>query len=198
MKRILPVLAVFLLACEPPLQPDPTPKPDDPSPPRDRLEHESYPNPVLDDLKKFHQTARKAFGQGPIIPHYYLDEAAQDHAEWMAQNDNMSHTGKDGGSFWQRMKQAGYIGGGGGENIAAGYTSPEGVFGGWMNSDGHRNNIMNPKWKHFGLGYATSTKTNRIYWCVVFGYGFDVVSDRAGWEPEVLDEPEPLERKVDE
>lgn len=40
-----------------------------------------------------------------------------------------------------------------GENIAVGYKTPEQVVAGWMNSEGHRKNILNPKFTAIGVGY---------------------------------------------
>lgn len=56
-----------------------------------------------------------------------------------------------------------------GENIAAGYTSPTSVMTGWMNSAGHRANILNPRWTVMASGYALSTGGYRYWWSQDFG-----------------------------
>jgi len=45
---------------------------------------------------------------------------------------------------------------GAGENIAGGYTTPQEVMSGWMNSSGHRSNILNENYSHIGIGYEPS------------------------------------------
>jgi hypothetical protein len=53
-----------------------------------------------------------------------------------------------------------------GENIAMGYTSPEDVMDGWMNSQGHRNNILNSRYKYIGVGYYYANGYE--YWVQLF------------------------------
>lgn len=50
-----------------------------------------------------------------------------------------------------------------GENVAMGYTSPEAVMKGWMNSSGHRANIMNRGYVKIGVGVAKGSD-GRLYW----------------------------------
>jgi hypothetical protein len=54
-----------------------------------------------------------------------------------------------------------------GENIAAGYATPEQVVSGWMASPGHRANILHASMTHMGLGMATGG-SYRYYWCQTF------------------------------
>lgn len=56
-----------------------------------------------------------------------------------------------------------------GENIAAGYTSPTSVMQGWMNSAGHRANILNPRWTVMASGYTLSDSSYRYWWAQNFG-----------------------------
>jgi serralysin len=106
-----------------------------------------------------------------------LDTAADLHSKDMALKDYFSHTGKDGSSPGTRIKRAGYTQGTTwGENIAAGQTTPESVVQAWMNSSGHRANILNPKFTHMGLGYTflandTGRVNYRHYWTQVFAAG---------------------------
>ena len=59
---------------------------------------------------------------------------------------------------------------GGGENIAAGYASPGEVVAAWMDSDGHRANILNPSYAQVGVGYAyCNISTYGHYWTLQFG-----------------------------
>lgn len=56
-----------------------------------------------------------------------------------------------------------------GENIAAGYNSPTAVMSGWMNSSGHRANILNPRWTVMASGYTVSGSSYRYWWSQNFG-----------------------------
>ena len=56
-----------------------------------------------------------------------------------------------------------------GENIAAGYSSPEAVVEGWMNSPGHRANILEAEFTHIGVGYEYLPGTTyKYYWSQEF------------------------------
>jgi uncharacterized protein YkwD len=81
-----------------------------------------------------------------------LQMAAESHSQDMAINDFFSHIAPDGITPWDRIHSQGYFYSMAGENIAAGYSSPESVVEGWMNSDGHRANIINCGFKDIGVG----------------------------------------------
>ena len=92
----------------------------------------------------------------------------------MALQDFFSHTGIDGSTMTQRIGVAGYQFSSAAENIAAGYTTPEEVVGGWMNSPGHRANILNPNLTEIGVGYYCletdpGTLNYNHYWTQDFG-----------------------------
>jgi uncharacterized protein YkwD len=92
----------------------------------------------------------------------------------MAQNDFFSHTGSDGSSFTDRLIRAGYTFSAAAENIAAGTTTPERTVDGWMNSEGHRRNILNCELREIGVGYAylendTGSVNYHHYWTQDFG-----------------------------
>ena len=106
--------------------------------------------------------------QSALMLNNKLNFAAQKHAEWMANNNVMSHTGEDRSSFWTRIKQTGYNPQTGGENIAMGHPNVSAVFNGWMHSSGHYANIVNRSYKEVGFGIATS-KNGSKYWCADFG-----------------------------
>jgi uncharacterized protein YkwD len=110
----------------------------------------------------------------PPVPAVSLDSrlrcAARKHSKDMGVNNFFSHTGSDGSTPWQRITWAGYAYRYAGENIAAGYSTPSAVVTGWMNSSGHCNNIMNPNFKHLGVGYYYhSGSTYGHYWTQDFG-----------------------------
>lgn len=102
--------------------------------------------------------------------HNALVAAAKRHSEDMAQNNFLSHTGSDGSTPFTRMTDAGYSYRTAGENVAAGYTSPQAVLAGWMNSSGHRRNILNANYCELGVGYAYKEEsTYRHYWTLTLG-----------------------------
>jgi uncharacterized protein YkwD len=110
---------------------------------------------------------RTANGCGSVAINSDLAEAARLHSQDQGEHTNMSHTGSDGSDFVERARRAGYnspIG----ENVAMGYATPAAVMEGWMNSSGHRANILNCNAKAMGVGVATGAD-GRLYWTQVFG-----------------------------
>ena len=83
-----------------------------------------------------------------------LAMAAYLHSEDMVLNDFFSHTGSDGSSAGQRISRQGYPWRTYGENIAAGYPTVSLVIQGWLGSEGHCRNMMNPAFTEVGAGYA--------------------------------------------
>ena len=75
-----------------------------------------------------------------------------------------SHTSPTYGSPFDMMKNFGISYRSAGENIAKGYATPEAVVKGWMNSPGHRANILNKSFTHIGVGYVE----NGSYWTQMF------------------------------
>lgn len=109
---------------------------------------------------------RSANGCGALERDSRLDTAARLHAEDMAANDYFSHTSQDGRTPTDRANAQGYEGGVG-ENIAMGYPDAESVMEGWMNSEGHRANILNCDYEVIGIGVADRDGT--LYWVQMFG-----------------------------
>lgn len=143
---------------EPPPEPDPPDDGPEPEPDRDRTTEEHLVAEV--------NRERSAAGCGPLEGDATLDDAADLHAEDMAANDYFSHTSLDGRSPTDRAAEQGYDGGVG-ENIAAGYPDVASVMEGWMNSEGHRANILNCGYDVIGIGLADRGGT--LYWVQNFG-----------------------------
>jgi uncharacterized protein YkwD len=98
--------------------------------------------------------ARAANGLPPLVRNAYLDLAAERHALDMANNNFVSHVSSNGDRLGDRVLKAGYLNWiWAGENIAAGFDTPEGVFQAWMNSTGHRNNILSAAAQEIGIAY---------------------------------------------
>ncbi|MFI9612808.1 sigma-70 family RNA polymerase sigma factor [Streptomyces sp. NPDC052023] len=95
---------------------------------------------------------RSAAGCGPLAEDGQLNQAAQGHSQDMAARDFFDHTNPDGADPGQRTTAAGYNWSTYGENIARGQQTPEAVMNSWMNSPGHRANILNCAFKDIGVG----------------------------------------------
>jgi uncharacterized protein YkwD len=99
-----------------------------------------------------------------------LHRAAQAHADDMAMNDFVGHTGSDGSDFVTRINRTNFSGYPVAENVAGGQTSATQVVQGWVDSDGHCKNIMLQRATHIGVGVAYNmNSTYGWYWVQVFG-----------------------------
>ena len=87
-----------------------------------------------------------------------LANRAQEHAEWMANRNRLVHSNLKVDGGWRTV----------GENIAKGQNSEEHVVHSWMNSFGHKRNILNNNFTNVGFGHAVSQNGTR-YWCTIFG-----------------------------
>ncbi|MGI5522902.1 CAP domain-containing protein [Micromonospora sp. CA-259024] len=94
-----------------------------------------------------------------------LMTAAQRHSQDQADHENMSHTGSDGSNAGVRLDRVGYAWRTYGENVAWNQKTPAAVMDAWMNSSGHRANILNCAFTEIGVGIASS---NGPYWTQVF------------------------------
>ncbi|ACY14961.1 CAP domain-containing protein [Haliangium ochraceum] len=101
----------------------------------------------------------------PLSSDAALDCAARTHSLDMVTRDFFDHTNPDGERFSDRMSRAGYEFRAGGENIAYGSSTVDGVMEQWMGSDGHCANIMRPGYVHLGIGYHADSRL----WTQVFG-----------------------------
>ncbi|MGW0873347.1 CAP domain-containing protein [Streptomyces sp. NPDC002740] len=97
-----------------------------------------------------------------------LTTAAQAHSADMVARAFYSHTSPEGSRPWDRAAAAGSTRRTIGENIACGQRSPAEVVEGWMNSPGHRANILKPAFTHIGVGFAGGGPSG-TYWTQLFG-----------------------------
>ncbi|MFD8489802.1 CAP domain-containing protein, partial [Streptomyces sp. NPDC059712] len=95
---------------------------------------------------------RAAAGCSPVTANDRLTRAADDYSDVMASSGVMSHTGPDGSTMASRVEAAGYQWSTLGENIARGQADAASVMDSWMNSPGHRANILNCSFKELGVG----------------------------------------------
>ncbi|TRV78336.1 sigma-70 family RNA polymerase sigma factor [Streptomyces sp. 130] len=114
-------------------------------------------------------TERAKEGCSPVSGNDELTTAAQRHSEDMAARDYFSHTSRDGSGPGERITAAGYRWSTYGENIAKGQRTPADVMESWMNSPGHRANILNCSFRELGVGIQDSP--GGPVWTQDFGAG---------------------------
>jgi hypothetical protein len=114
---------------------------------------------------------RSRAGLAPVSMDAQLNSCAQSFAEYMGSAGFYAHNGPDGSTPLSRMNAAGFPGTGAwGENIAAAYATAAEVMQAWMNSPGHRSNILNPSFTHIGIGAAQVAGSQwKNYWTQSFG-----------------------------
>lgn len=105
-------------------------------------------------------------GLGGLTVDARLSKAAQGHSLDMANRQTMTHTGSDGLNAGQRIWLNGYGAWTWAENVAAGQVTPDQVMQAWMNSSGHRRNILNGRMVNIGVGAAQGSN-GVIYWTMV-------------------------------
>ncbi|MGV9456148.1 CAP domain-containing protein [Streptomyces sp. NPDC003635] len=111
---------------------------------------------------------RSRAGLRPLAADPVLTAAAQAHSADMVARAFYSHTSPEGSRPWDRAAAAGSRHRSIGENIACGQRSPTEVVEGWMNSPGHRANILKREFTHIGIGFAGGGPAG-TYWTQLFG-----------------------------
>lgn len=107
---------------------------------------------------------RVANGLGELVLDEELSRVARIKSQDMKDNNYFSHTSPVYGSPFDMMKKFGISYKTAGENIARGQTTPQAVVNGWMNSSGHRANILNASYTAIGVGYVADGN----YWTQMF------------------------------
>lgn len=120
----------------------------------------SYEQQVIDLVNEI----RKENGLSPLTANWQLSRVARYKAQEMHDKNYFSHTSPTYGSPMTMIKSFGISCSRAGENIAMGYKTPEDVVNGWMNSSGHRANILNASYTQIGVGYVS----NGNYWSQMF------------------------------
>jgi uncharacterized YkwD family protein len=108
---------------------------------------------------------REKQGLKPLTLNKKLSDVARTKSKDMMEKGYFDHNSPTYGSPFDMMKQFGIEYTTAGENIAKGQQSPEEVMNAWMNSDGHRKNILNPDFTEIGVGYV---KGDTTYWTQQF------------------------------
>jgi uncharacterized protein YkwD len=130
-------------------------------------------NTQAQDILKLTNIERAKVGCPALTLNDKLTTAAQNHAEDMLARDFFSHQNPDGLRSSQRVTATGYDWALVGENIAAGQQTSAEVMNDWMNSDGHRANLLNCGYTEMGVGYLhdpndTGAVRYDYYWVHVF------------------------------
>ncbi|MET7416837.1 CAP domain-containing protein [Streptomyces rubiginosohelvolus] len=110
---------------------------------------------------------RAKVGCSPLSTSAPLTSLAQNFSEDMAARGFFDHTDPDGDTPWDRAAQAG-VQGLAAENIARGQADAQAVMEGWMNSEGHRANILNCDYKTIGIGIHEGS--GGPWWVQNFGF----------------------------
>jgi len=116
---------------------------------------------------------RAANGRAALVATPLLNQVAYDHSLDMGTRRYFSHNSPEGTTPFQRMSQAGYVGGRA-ENIAAGNADAQRTFTQWRNSAGHNRNMLDASVRAIGVGRAYVPGSSlRYYWTNVFGTAVD-------------------------
>lgn len=107
---------------------------------------------------------REKEGLAPLEIDTELSEVARAKSQDMQENNYFDHNSPNYGSPFDMMQSFGIDYNTAGENIAQGQQSPEEVVDAWMNSQGHRENIMNGDFTHIGIGHVEDGN----YWTQMF------------------------------
>ena len=119
------------------------------------------------DILALVNAERSANGLKSLTLKDSLCAAAYTKSKDMADYNYFSHTSPNFGSSFDLLNSRGIVYSYAGENIAKGYTSPEAVMKGWMNSSGHRANILNSNFTQLGVGYYKAAD-GQTYWTQIF------------------------------
>ncbi len=138
------------------------------------ISNQSSDRYFIDRVVELTNKERAKYGLQPVKLNLVLNQVALHHSQDMAMQDYFDHIGLDGSEPWDRMTKEGYQYSVAAENIAAGYLTPETVVQAWMESPGHRSNILAPDVEEIGVGYYylpsdRGSVNYKHYWTQVFG-----------------------------
>ena len=136
-----------------PVKPTATPTPT-PAPKAD-------PEKMAQEVFRLTNIERVKAGREPVTYHKGLEKASMLRAQEISVS--FSHTRPNGELFETALYECG-VGNSSGENIASGYSTPESVVQGWMNSLGHRATLLYKDSLYLGVGFYENPVTHRYYW----------------------------------
>ncbi len=116
---------------------------------------------------------RKARGLPALTLNPALDKAAQGHACDNARRKSTSHVSADGSHLQTRLRRVGYDYMTAAENTGRGFASGKRAIEWWMNSPGHKKNILLKNVREVGVGIAMSAAPDsRLHWIIVLGKSY--------------------------
>lgn len=121
---------------------------------------------IENEVVRLTNLERAKAGCKPLVHDRRLRQAAYAHSADMSARNYFSHTSLDGRTFVDRIEATGYRYTALAENIAKGHPTAQAVVRGWMDSPGHRSNILDCRFTHIGVGYV---KAGGPYWTQTFG-----------------------------
>ncbi|MBQ9757545.1 MAG: serine protease [Clostridia bacterium] len=127
-------------------------------------ENESGLNEYEKEVIRLVNEIRAEHGLSALVADEELSRVARIKSQDMKDNNYFSHTSPTYGSPFEMMKKFGISYRTAGENIARGQGTPQAVVNGWMNSSGHRANILNASYNRIGVGYVAEGN----YWTQMF------------------------------
>lgn len=142
----------------------PTPEAPGPEPPEQESPTPEQAHPYIQEIVTLVNAERAKEGLSPLTLNLQVSAAAQVRSSEIV--SSFSHTRPDGSSFVTALQEQNISYRRAGENIAWGQKSPTEVMNSWMNSSGHRANIMNSHFTTIGVGYYSVNGAN--YWCQLF------------------------------
>ena len=143
----------------------PSPEPENPGNGEESPEPDQEENSFAIQIAELVNAERAKAGIGVLTLDQGITSAAQIRAQEI--EVSFSHTRPDGRRFSSVLTDAGITFRNSGENIAWGQRSPQEVMNGWMNSEGHRANILNPNFTKIGIGHYQNA-AGRNYWSQLF------------------------------
>ena len=148
--------------------PPETETPETPAPPETETPETQQPSSSMAvQVANLVNQERAKVGLAPVELRTDLTSAAQIRAQETV--TSFSHTRPNGTSFYTVLSEQQISYRGAGENIAWGQRTAEAVMTAWMNSEGHRANILNPSFQYIGVGYYTNAQ-GTPYWAQLFTY----------------------------
>jgi uncharacterized protein YkwD len=137
-------------------------------PPAPRVRTAKAHGDLIAQVVQLVNAERAAAGIAALTVDDRLAAAAAGHAADQASRNHLAHDGSDGSTVADRVGASGFRWRALGENVAAGYRDASSVVNGWMNSPGHRKNILNPAFTTVGVAVAGSAD-GTYYWTMDLG-----------------------------
>ena len=148
-----------------PEKPQTPPVPAQPAPAEPSESESGYAlNEYEKEVVRLVNDIRSSYGLGTLSINTELSRVARIKAQDMRERGYFDHNSPTYGTPFEMMKSFGITYRTAGENIAMGYQTPQAVVNGWMNSEGHRRNILNASFTEIGMGYIEQGH----YWSQMF------------------------------